>query len=114
MCLLVGQLFWDQLKHDDFHPGADRIYRVTTEMQAGNREIAWPPSGLVPVLRDRAASVDAATRLKETERNVMVDEQGYRAHGLYAELSFFGVFDFDLVAGNEETVLADPRTTVLT
>ena len=56
VCLLVGLLFWDQVTHDDFHPGSDRIYRVTTEMEEAGGW-ATTPLGLAPDLRAQVAGV---------------------------------------------------------
>jgi putative ABC transport system permease protein len=113
VCLLVGLLFWDQLTHDDFHPGADRIYRVTTEMKEA-RSWATTPLGLAPALRAQVAGVEAATRLWRTRQNLMLENQAYRTRGYYAAASFFEVFGFELVAGNEETALSTPYSAVLT
>ncbi|PSQ74593.1 MAG: hypothetical protein BRD34_00225, partial [Bacteroidetes bacterium QH_6_64_77] len=67
VCLLVGLLFWDQASHDDFHPGAERLYRVTTEMEEAGGW-ATTPLGLAPVLRAQVAGVEAATRLERARQ----------------------------------------------
>lgn len=114
VCLLVGLLFWDQITHDDFHPDADRIYRVTTEMQNNSQPFATSSAGLAPTIRDRLSGVETATRMTETGQNIVLDNQGYRAQGLYAEPSFFDVFGFELEKGDPEAALAKPNTAVLT
>lgn len=112
VCLLVGLLFWDQLTHDDFHPGADRLYRVTIDVEKG-ANYAATPIDLAPALRSQVAGVEAVTRLKRTRQNVAVENQGYEAEGYYAEPSFFDVFGFELIAGSEEEVLAAPYSAVI-
>ncbi|PSQ76518.1 MAG: hypothetical protein BRD33_03050 [Bacteroidetes bacterium QH_6_63_17] len=114
VCLLVGLLFWDQVTHDDFHPDADRIYRVTTGMEGNSRSFASSPAPLAPTLRKDVTGVEAATRLTQTQRNVVIDDQGYKARGLFAEPSFFELFGFDLDTGNPEEALSKPYTVVLT
>lgn len=114
VCLLVGLLIWDQLTHDDFHPGADRLYRTTIEVRNGLNG-ASTPIGLAPTLRNQMAGVEAATRLQQSGRNVTVENQAYEVQrAYYAEPSFFDVFGFELVAGREETALAAPNTAVVT
>lgn len=113
VCLLVGLLVWDQLTHDDFHPGAERLYRVTTERQNNNTPFAASPAGLAPVLREGVAGTEAATRLRRTGENVVHEGQGYQTDGLYAEPRFFEVFGFELAAGHADEALAAPYTTVV-
>jgi len=73
VCLLVGLLFWDQVTHDDFHPSAKRIHRVTTIHQGEAPTYASSPAGLAPVLRTGVAGIEAATRLRRTDRTVSDD-----------------------------------------
>ncbi len=112
--LLVGLLVWDQVTHDDFHPGADRLYRVTTSQHQNTSRLATSPAGLAPVLRNEVTGVEAATRLRRSSENVVLNNQGYEARALYADSSFFDVFGFDLQAGNEADVLTAPYTAVIT
>ena len=114
VCLLVGLLVWDQITHDDFHPGADRLYRVTMEVKKG-ADRATTPEGLALALQERAAGVEAATQLKQTPQrlNLMVKNQGVEARGYYAEPSFFDLFGFKLLSGNEEKSLSAPQTAVV-
>lgn len=114
VCLLVGLLFWDQLTHDDFHPGADRIYRVTTLMADDPAPTPSSPAPLAPTLRTRVTGVETATRMRTFRRTLVLDNQGYNARGLYAEPSFFGLFGFDLEAGSADEALAGPHRAVVT
>ncbi|MFB6271499.1 MAG: ABC transporter permease, partial [Salinibacter sp.] len=95
VCLLVGLLFWDQVTHDNFHPNSERIHRVTTTHQGNNPDpYASSPAGLAPVLRTGVTGIEAATRLRRTDRTVSLDNRGFRAQGLYAEPQFFDLFGF--------------------
>ena len=114
VCLLVGLLIWDQTTHDEFHPGAERLYRVTTERQNNSTQFAASPAGLAPVLREGVAGTEAATRLHRTSESVVRDGKGYRADGLYAETRFFDLFGFELAAGRADEALAAPYTAVVT
>ena len=89
VCLLVGLLFWDRVTYDNFHPGADRLYRVTTEMEEAGGW-ATTPLGLAPVLQAQVAGVEAATRLERARQNVMVENQTFETQGYYAGSSFSG------------------------
>lgn len=114
VCLLVGLVFWDQVTHDDFHPGVDRLYRVTMTQHQSTERFATSPAGLAPVLRNEVAGIETATRLHRSSENVVLDNQGYESQALYADSSFFDVFGFDLQAGNEADALTAPYTAVIT
>jgi putative ABC transport system permease protein len=113
VCLLVGLLVWDQVTHDAFHPGSDRLHRVITERQNNSTPFAASPAGLAPVLREDVTGTEAATRLRRTSENVVRDGQGYQTDGLYAEPPFFDVFGFELTAGRVDEALAAPYTAVV-
>ncbi|NBC01536.1 MAG: FtsX-like permease family protein [Bacteroidetes bacterium] len=114
VCLLVALLFWDQVTHDAFHPGSDRLYRVTTEHQNNSRPFAASPAGLAPVLREDVTGTETATRIsRRTRENVVRDGQGYWADGLYAEPGFFDVFGFELATGRADEALVAPYTAVV-
>ena len=115
VCLLVGLLVWDQVTHDDFHPGADRLYRVTTlQEDAPDSPFATAPANMAPVLQDGVTGVEAATRMRRATGSVVVDNQGYENKGLYADTAFFDVFGFALGAGSAKGALAEPYTAVVT
>jgi putative ABC transport system permease protein len=113
VCLLVGLLIWDQVSHDDFHPGADRLYRVTTDRQNNSTPFAASPAGLAPVLREGVTGTEVATRLRRTGENIVRDGQGYQTDGLYAEPHFFEAFGFELAAGRPGEALTAPYTAVV-
>lgn len=115
VCLLVGLLFWDQGTHDDFHPDSERLHRVTTTHQGNNPDpYASSPARLAPVLRTGVTGIEAATRLRRTDRTVSQDNRGFRAQGLYAEPQFFDLFGFRLEAGSAAEALSDPYSAVIT
>jgi putative ABC transport system permease protein len=115
VCLLVGLLFWDQVTHDNFHPDGERLHRVTTTHQGNNPDpYASSPAGLAPVLRTSVTGIEAATRLRDTDRTVSLDNRGFRAQGLYAEPQFFDLFGFQLEAGSAAEALSDPYSAVIT
>ena len=114
VCLLMGLLFWDQASHDDFHPGAERIYRVTTLMGDDARSTASSPAPLAPTLRENVVGIETATRMRPFSRTLVHNNQGYNVEGLYADSSFFDLFGFELVAGEAQRILATPHTAVVT
>lgn len=107
---------------DDFHPYPERTYRVVTELHRD--VIAYQsnvPSPLGEHFRndytyaEKIARVytepDAFITLRRGNEVIKFKEAAGVA---VAEASFFEIFHFPLVKGNQATVLAEPSTAILT
>jgi putative ABC transport system permease protein len=113
VCFLVVLFLHQQWQLDRFHPDADRIYRMTTTYSAG--QTARTPPSLAAALREEAPGVTATTQFAGEETFVVRGETSVSVDVMYADTSFFDVFQgFRLRAGNWETALRKPRTAVLT
>lgn len=113
--ILIGLWVLDELSYDDFHPDADRIYRVLREWNNDrlNATIPGTPSALAPTLKQRYPQVEAAVRIEPRDQLV---ERGERAtvasNTLYADPGFFEMFGISLRRGTAR--LDEPGTVVLT
>lgn len=113
VCLLVLLFVRQQWQMDRFHPGADRIHRITTVTEAQHYAIS--PRPLAAALRDGYADAKAAVRLAGGYLLVRSGGENVKLNGLYAEPSFFEVFGgFQLARGDARTALSEPRAAVLT
>ena len=118
-CLLIG--FWVQheLSYDDFHPGADRTYRIGTDVRNGathSRQVD-APAPLAPTLVTDVAGVETATQFIHT--NAATVELGNRAFPnqqlVRADSLFLNVFGgFEMVRGSRGTALDDAQSVVVT
>src|SRR5688572_14255620 len=109
-----------QLSYDSFVPGADRVYRVNTQVEEGGVQRPWSAEtyfGLADWLSANAPGVAAATRVYRWPANAgilfeasgkVVEEKRY----LFADNSFFQVFPL-LLAGDVRTCLAQPDVVVV-
>jgi putative ABC transport system permease protein len=116
VCFLVVLFLHQQWTLDRFHPDADRIYRVSTaDSEEGSRN-AQSPVPLAASLRKQASGMAATTRFADERSTFVVNgEMSISLNGLYADTSFFDVFQgFRLRAGNRETALQEPQTAILT
>ncbi len=103
-----------ELDYDQFHEKADRIYRIGSEFD-GNPWAATP-LGMGPFVQDNGGKVANMTRLAPI-RNTTVkyeDKLFYEKNGFYADSSLFQMFSFEMVRGNAETALTDPKSVVIT
>ncbi len=116
-CLLIFLVVQYETSFDTFHHKKDHIYRVltvglgpTTSYQSG---VPFPTAdalkldfkqlkGVASILRNEGNIFSIGT-------NKFKEEEAY-----YADPDFFSMFDFDWLAGDKKTALAEPNTIVLT
>lgn len=118
--LLMALFIMDELSYDRFHSKSDRIVRVSYELQTPNatRQGAKIPFPIKQVLADNYPEVEEVARFYYWDGDTPLlayGEQKYTEPGMYfGESSIFSVFDFEMLRGNPETALSDPRSIVLT
>lgn len=120
-CLLIGLWVERELSYDDFHPEADRVYRLAAEEWQPDDEMRSPmlPSALRAALLREAPEVETMTRLRPFFESRVI-QQGTRAitandYVWRADSTFFEVFGgFELLHGNRATVLAGTDGMVMT
>jgi putative ABC transport system permease protein len=116
--LLVIAFVSDLMSYDDFHEKKNRIYRITTHYQF----LEEPPIDLA------STSVKSGHKIKENlsgVEEVVLIRNGFAgdAHineatlpidGFWASESFFKVFTFPMLSGDQRTALKEPYSLVLT
>ena len=117
-CLLISLFVTDELSYDRFHTNADRIYRVVLRGTLNGEQIReaniMPP--VAPTLRATFPEVQETTRLHVGEptrfsyQDKAFEEKGF----IFADSTFFRVFSFPLIKGDEKTALSRPNTVVIT
>jgi putative ABC transport system permease protein len=120
-CLLIGLWVERELSYDDFHPEADRVYRLAAEEWQPDDQLRAPmlPPALRPALRSDAPEVETVTRLRPFFESQVI-RQGTRAitaedNIWRADSTFFEVFGgFELLHGNRATALDDTDGIVMT
>lgn len=118
--LLMALFVSDELSYDGFHEKSDDILRLTYRLETPNttREGAKLPFPVKQVLLDDYPEVKNVARIYYWGGDTPLLEYGdhkYTEELVYfSESSLFEVFDFELLRGNPETALADPRSIVIT
>jgi ABC-type antimicrobial peptide transport system permease subunit len=103
-------------------PYHDRIYRAVTdfgEQEGSNRGV---PTGAEPLLRESATGIESMTLFFDQAINVTVDDpekEGMKVFNrslvCFADPHYFEVFQqYKWLAGNKETAIKEPGSTVLT
>ena len=116
ICLLILGLIDGQGNFDDFHPDADRIYRLTTtdETVWGKLSLATSSAPIGPELMRQNDSIESLVQMRRTGGQFVRDDGRLASWaGLYANSAFFDVFGFPLAFGNASSALDEPYEVVL-
>lgn len=123
-CLLNLIYVQHELSFDKFHENADRIYRVNQSNIWGDHSEKFSSTGpaVAGALEAELPGIESAVRIHTpTDFIVTVEQDGESAKrsfeekkALAVDSTFFDVFSFELVEGNEEIVLHQPNSVVLT
>ena len=117
-CVFIALFVQSELGFDRFHAGADRIYRIGTDLSTP----AAPPNhfpetspAVGSAIRLQYPEAEAVARLARWDPIVKHDgKYFFDDRFLLAEPTFLDVFSFPLVAGDTGTALSEPYTLVLT
>jgi putative ABC transport system permease protein len=119
--LAISLYIHHEWSYDKMYTDFDRIYRLNQEFRSEGQAdlVSSTPSSLIPTLIDEVPEVETGTLIFDISifSTVMVDAgEGNQEEKsfAYADENFFKVFDFELLSGNANQVLAEPNQIVLT
>ena len=104
-------------RYDNFHPHQERIYRVTTKVMDNDQNpwYASAPAQLCQNLDDNIPGIEKVVRIHNSlYGDALYKEKKIRLDGVFADPGFFEVFNFQLLQGNNSTLLTNPNSIVLT
>ncbi|MEX1241916.1 MAG: ABC transporter permease [Cyclobacteriaceae bacterium] len=114
-----------ELSYDDFHNNSENIYRIATKVTLQNEVINHESNtyeGIVRALREEVSDVRAVTvisafnsdgaflRFEDSQKSIIPFST---FKGCYADESFFSVFSFPLLTGDQHAVLKKPYSAVI-
>ena len=113
-CVLLGLYLRSEWSYDDFHADADRLVRVTAQLEPGE-----PPTGNLPPplgaqVEAAVPGVETAVRWWNTSTVLRVGDTSITAAVYFADADFFEVFSFPLLHGTPDAALNGPNKVVLT
>jgi len=116
--LLMIAFVTDLLSYDDFHEKKDRIYRVITVEKRQENPTTTLASSSVRAGKSIQESVTGVEQVTLLRRgfggDATVGESVIPISGLWADASFFKIFDFPMLQGNPATALKEPFSLVVT
>lgn len=111
--LLIVLWVQDELSYDRFNKNAGDIYRLTAKIS--DIEAAVTPIPLAAAIKAEIPVVQNATRIVAYHRMVTVGTRKFDEKNIYfADTNFLKIFDYPLLRGNVNTVLASPDGAVIT
>lgn len=118
ICLMVIIHTNEQLSYDKFHPKADRIYRVITELtnkQGTSYHFASSPLQLSPTLHNDYNFIEKSVRFYNAPAGfASTGKKEIAIRTAFTDPGFFDVFGFSLSSGNPQTALKEPNSIVVT
>ncbi len=116
-CLVIGLYVMGEYRHDRFHQNFADIYRIveTQKQVDGYHPVAVTPGPLAPALEKDFPDIVHTTRVGQWSGLLKSDSTAIEPKSiLIVENSFFKIFDFQLLAGDTNTVLQHPDEILIT
>jgi len=122
-CLLMLFHVKDELSYEKSYPKADRIYRAQINSQYGSTTRNWASSApaLGPMLEESFPEIESTSRISDFGTQILsytpdkgVSRRFEENGGVFADNSFFPMFDIKFISGDVQSALEEPHTVVLT
>ncbi len=116
--LLIGVYIYQETTYDKFHSQQDRIFRVGMHLEMGENQADLNSTHpvLAKTLEEEVPEVEKALGFHIfAQKPVGYDSLSVMVKDVaFAGDAFLNVFDFELLAGNRATALAEPNQVVIT
>ncbi|GAB5525098.1 MAG: ABC transporter permease [Roseivirga sp.] len=107
----------NELSFDKFHTDSASTYRLVTSVSDGDpRQYAANFTPLGPLIREEMPEVADLITIYQNRSQInfrLEDQRITEESWFMADQNFFEFFDFELLAGQKETVLSEPKSIVL-
>ncbi len=118
-CLLITLFIKQELSYDTFQSKNERIARVVMEYNfegsTDSKKGTFTSTKVAPVFSRTFPEVEKGIRMTDANVILRLNDQLVMEEGfMYADSSFFDVFDYEMLEGNAATALNNPYKVVLT
>ncbi|OGU53411.1 MAG: hypothetical protein A2080_01415 [Ignavibacteria bacterium GWC2_36_12] len=117
-CILIALYIMQELSFDSFHEKGERIYRITSHLKTPTEkddvtQTPWPVGSHIGL---EFPEVEKAVRIYFSRGDLLKynDKKFLEENLIYADSTFFQIFDFKILEGEKNTLLAAPFSIVLT
>ncbi len=114
-CFLIFAYILHELSYDNYHPDADKIYRITTEIPMFHTFSGGSSYKLTPELRNNFPEILKVARIKSLEPVIKKGNTFfYEDQFLLADHEIFDIFTIPLFQGDPHTVLDKQNAVIIT
>lgn len=117
-CILVMLYVKNDLSYDKYHKNAENIYRVefSTTREGVTNHLAQSQALLGPTLKNEYPEIKKLSRIYFSERSLVKvgDKNNFEDRISYADSSFFEIFSYQAIAGDETQFLKKPNSIIIT
>lgn len=114
VCILIALFVRDEYSFDKHFSDGEEIYRLAGNYGSGKDPSASTSYLIQPMIANDLPGVDAMTRIGFSAQLITVDNNEFMEYGvLYADSSFFRVFEMPFIRGDRSTALDHPANIVL-
>jgi ABC-type antimicrobial peptide transport system permease subunit len=117
--ILIFSIIYYHLSFDNFHQNTERIYRFVTEQHRDQVSYvsSVPPAFGLAFRNDYTFGEKVARICNLSGHLLAIEENGntkkFKEDLSFAEPDFFQIFNFPIVAGQSQNVLAEPNTAII-
>jgi len=117
--ILVFMFIKDETSYEKHWSGYERVYRtgIKADMMGQKMDAPVSPSPMANAFRTEFTDVETATRINTVNQEIMVRHEQTKVYiqkGVYADSTFFKVFNYEFVHGDPNTALIEDNAIVLT
>ncbi len=118
VCILVMTFIQYEFSFDRFHENSDSIYRIASRItyDTGTTITLLSPSWMATALVENYLEIKDSVRIyRHTQKSILgYKDVKFQERLLYADPTFFSIFTFPLMRGDEKTALVNPNCVVIT
>lgn len=116
-CIFILLWVQNELSYNKFHQNADQIFRINKKYKIGN-EISYNPATPYPLAlatKTKFAEILDATKYYRTSALIKYKDKIFNERRVcVTDSSFFKLFTFQFLKGDQKTALSNPNSMVLT
>ncbi len=117
--ILLSLWIYEETHYDSFHENSGRLFRLVLHKANDASDPGFPSSPYIlpRILKDEFPEIEETVRVRDRAYPSAVrfgDKSFYENRFYMADASFFTLFSYRFLEGEPETVLAGPRSVVLT
>lgn len=114
VCILIALFVRDEYRFDGHFDDGEHVYRIAGNYGSDNDKAANTTFLLQPIIANELPGVNAMCRIGFSAQLLIVEQKEFMEYGVvYADSSFFRVFQVPFVRGDRSTALDRPGNIVL-